>query len=289
MLRYPGGKDRIQNQILEPIAKYYNKHKNLEYREPFFGGGSVGLSLFNKSYIRDIWINDKDYALSCLWTTVIKYPEDLCKKVQEYEPLVSNFYGFKENLLQEIITHIDPIELGFQKLVVHRTSFSGLGVMSGPLGGNNQTGKYKHDARWNSSSINKNITRINKLFSIKNVRKNKCTWLDYSNLLKDNEKDAFIYLDPPYFEQGEHLYLHAFSTHNHVDMRDILKNECKHAWLLSYDDCKEIRDLYSFAHIEEITASYGIVNGRKKQELLICPKEMSWIFKDNQIKIKEIF
>ena len=42
-----------------------------------------------------------------------------------------------------------------------------------------------------------------------------------------------------------------------------------HKWLLSYDDCKEIRELYSWAKIEELDVKYSISGATKKGELLI--------------------
>ena len=57
LLRYPGGKFYALKDILPEIEKI--KHE--EYREPFFGGGTV---FFNKTKSSTNWINDKYAELS---------------------------------------------------------------------------------------------------------------------------------------------------------------------------------------------------------------------------------
>ena len=89
--RYPGGKSKLRNQItckLNEIASY----NNLEYREPFFGGGSIGLLVFEeKPTLQRIWINDFDLGISSLWTALIKYPDLLKLLVEEFQPSVEMF------------------------------------------------------------------------------------------------------------------------------------------------------------------------------------------------------
>lgn len=65
--------------------------------------------------------------------------------------------------------------------------------------------------------------------------------LDYSILLDRYDKpDTFFYLDPPYFET-EHYY--AAGSFNHEQLAEMLKKS-KARWILSYNDCPEIRELY---------------------------------------------
>src|SRR5262249_51907142 len=74
--RYPGGKSKLQDDIVKRLAEA--NPSGLEYREPFFGGGSVGLKLLaDASSSTRIWINDKDVGIACLWTAVIRHHEDL--------------------------------------------------------------------------------------------------------------------------------------------------------------------------------------------------------------------
>ncbi len=57
-----------------------------------------------------------------------------------------------------------------------------------------------------------------------------------------DREDAFIYLDPPYFD-SEYVYDSGFDWEQHVLMRDILA-AAKGKWLVSQADCPQIRELY---------------------------------------------
>ena len=77
--RYPGGKSKLKNII----SSHLNVYSNVEYREPFFGGGGVGMQFISDNpSITNIWINDKDIGVSNLWTAVLRYPEALKEKRQ---------------------------------------------------------------------------------------------------------------------------------------------------------------------------------------------------------------
>ena len=46
-----------------------------QYREPFLGGGSCGIS-FSKRFPKiPVWVNDKYYNLYCFWITLQKEGE----------------------------------------------------------------------------------------------------------------------------------------------------------------------------------------------------------------------
>ena len=91
--------------------------------------------------------------------------------------------------------------------------------------------------------------------------------------------DAALYLDPPYClnkEDGndggnrETLYGTEGDHHegfDHVGMADILKS--RHNWVLSYNDCKYIRDLYDGYKIVEVEWAYGMNASKESSEILI--------------------
>lgn len=281
--RYPGGKSKLKDQIVAKIEKIANGEK-LEYREPFFGGGSIGLLTIEKiANIKHIWLNDFDLGISCLWRTLIQNPEYLKKLVENFKPSIEYFDKFKSDLTDpktEIISDEDIAIHGFKKLAIHQISYSGLGTKSGgPLGGREQKSNYKIDCRWSPSYICKKIDSIHKKFSKLAIRNKMCTNLDFSKVINDNLCNSIIYLDPPYFDKGNDLYQHGLNYDDHLRLSELLK-KTNHKWLLSYDDCPEIRDLYSWAKIEEIDGvNYSITalkdkdtgerTSRSKVELLI--------------------
>ena len=84
--RYAGGKSKLKTEIIKCIYDQI-ENNNIQYREPFFGGGSIGLYLlFDNSKFNNYWINDKDIGISCIWTSTILYPEELKKLVGQEIP-----------------------------------------------------------------------------------------------------------------------------------------------------------------------------------------------------------
>jgi DNA adenine methylase len=174
------------------------------------------------------------------------------------------------------------VDLGFRKLAVHQISYSGLGTKSGgPLGGIEQKSQYKIDCRWSPNYICKKVDKLHELFMAIEVRGNCCTNLDFADLIADTRCPALLYLDPPYYVKGNDLYQHGFTIEDHRRLANALRNT-EHAWVLSYDDCHEVRQLYNWANVESLQVNYSITAckeegtgkrmSRTKSELLICPK-----------------
>ena len=66
---------------------------------------------------------------------------------------------------------------------------------------------------------------------------------DFEALIRQYDReDAFFYCDPPYFKTEGH-YEVVFRKEDHVRLRDTLAG-IQGKWLLSYNDCSYIRDLY---------------------------------------------
>ena len=295
VLRYPGGKSKLRCQITKCLIEHACR-KGIQYREPFFGGGSIGLQLLkDRPDMKSIWINDKDIGIACLWTSIINYIDDFKERVNSFKPSVDQFYLIKEEL---IALKTMPkqrkkiVDIGFKKLAIHQISYSGLGTKSGsPLGGKQQDSEYKIDCRWSPKSICKKASNIHDQFYVISLRDNEfsaislhdncCTNLDFEDLIVSDETDAFIYLDPPYFVKGNGLYQENFTANDHQRLADSLK-KTNHTWVLSYDDCDEVRALYEgWADFHSVSVKYSITstkkedgkrNSTRKPELLIYPK-----------------
>ena len=95
---------------------------------------------------------------------------------------------------------------------------------------------------------------------------------DFETLIKHYDRpDSFFYADPPYFST-EDMYDVDFGWDDHVRLRDTLKN-IKGKFLLSYNDCPEIRELYKgfsmldFSRVHSMAQRYDA--GKEFNELLI--------------------
>jgi DNA adenine methylase len=270
LFRYPGGKTKLAKQIAGNVIDFLVRNPGYEYREPFFGGGSIGLFLLSQPHVK-LWINDKDVGIASIWNAIITDVERLFSLIDEFQPTPDAFYEFQTFLKRRDLDSYDVVEVGFKKLAIHQISYSGLGTKSGgPLGGTGQQSGYKIDCRWNPKTLKNKINRIRRPM-LKKLRGSTCTSHDFEVLL--TSPGRFVaYLDPPYYVKGEELYEKSFKLKDHKRLRDLLK-KLQQPWMLSYDDCAEIRDLYRWADCRETSANYSITNSREKTELIITPKD----------------
>lgn len=280
LIRYAGGKNKISDTLIDRILKFYSVNGfDYEFREPFFGAGSIGIRLLERSKrVSNICINDFDIGMSSIWTAVLTQPEELISRLKVFTPTTDAFYDFKAKLLAWQGNEYS-LELAFMKIAVHQMSYSGLGTKAGgPIGGKNQESDYSVDCRWSIPHLSKVIRRCNALFSDRNFRENRCLSSDFEVLIKESGK-AFLYLDPPYYEKGPELYQFFFSEHDHFRLSHALQ-ETDQPWLLSYDNCVAIKKIYDWAEFIEIPMNYTINTSRAKSELLITSKKYKNLLKD---------
>lgn len=96
---------------------------------------------------------------------------------------------------------------------------------------------------------------------------------DFEKLIRHYDRnDAFFYLDPPYYST-ENMYPGGFGTDDHKRLRDLLCT-IKGRFLLSYNDCPEIRGLYKEYEIFDFTRTHSMAQryeaGKEFRELLIA-------------------
>ncbi|MFN6534781.1 MAG: DNA adenine methylase [Nostoc sp. EkiNYC01] len=264
-LRYPGGKSKAINQIVEYLPENFS-----EFREPFVGGGSVFIYLKQKFPDLRIWINDLNRELFLFW----KFAQsDIAQLVQEIRHIKYKYTDGK--LLYTELTNVDvnnlsDFERAVRFFVLNRITFSGT-VESG---GFSQEAFHK---RFTDSSIK----RLEKLENIldKNVE---ITNLDYSHLLKQAGEQVFLFLDPPYFSAtksklyGKDGDLHT--SFKHQIFAELLQ-QCHHRWLITYDDSLQIRENFQWANISAWELQYGMNNYKqnsaaKGKELFITNYEV---------------
>ena len=95
---------------------------------------------------------------------------------------------------------------------------------------------------------------------------------DFETLIRHYDRpDAFFYADPPYYST-EDMYDVGFGWEDHVRLRDTLKS-IKGKFLLSYNDCPEIRELYEGFSMFDFTRTHSMAQryeaGKVFKELLI--------------------
>ncbi len=96
---------------------------------------------------------------------------------------------------------------------------------------------------------------------------------DFEVLIKHYDRPGgFVYCDPPYFS-SEYVYDCGFTWEDHQRLHKAL-SEIKGKFLLSYNDCPEVRDLYSGCTFFDFKRVHNMVQryeaGKEFPELLIA-------------------
>lgn len=264
-LRYPGGKSQLYDGVLRIME--INKIHNPIYIEPFAGGAGIAIRLLVENKVSKIILNDFDKAIYSFWSAIKNNSESLIRKIRTTE------ITLEERLIQKEIyknpdNHTEE-ELAFAALFLNRVNRSGI-LTAGVIGGNSQSGNYKMDCRFNKEAIIEKIETIAKLKD-----KIEVTCLDAKEFIlkyKDVE-NAFWFMDPPYFVKGVDLYKEAFKKKDHLTFRDCVKSNLQNAkWLLTYDDCEDVRELFSGFNMTNILLQYSVFKKRKEGELLFYNK-----------------
>lgn len=235
-LRYPGGKNCIFPFMSELIHE--NGLDGCVYAEPFAGGAGLALHLLLDGIVSEVYLNDLDRSIYCFWNSIIERTDDFCNWIKEVSVTMETWNwakGIYSNLLTE-----DPFELAKATFFLNRTNVSGI-ITGGPIGGPNQIGKFKINARFNKTDL---INRIRRIGDIGHAIHLYCLdGTEFLKMLNRKHKPMFIYIDPPYVTKGSDLYMNFFNKDDHRELMNRIIKIRKH-WLISYDNTEFIRELY---------------------------------------------
>jgi len=257
-LRYPGGKSRVAKDFIPRFPKEIG-----EFREPFLGGGSVAL-LFTQMYPDvPVWVNDKYVYLYNFWTHLQKdgkrLSEDLVKIKEEHSSEDKAKELFKD--AKDRIHKEDTYTQAVLFWVLNKCSYSGLTENSSFSATASRQNFTTKGAR--------NLQNISDL-----IQKWKITNLDYSDVMRQNGNNVFLFLDPPY-KIGTYLYGSNAELHKNFKHEEFYEAcaLCKHDWFVTYNNDDDLKRLYSNFHQEEFKITYGMKHrpdNKLKKELLVA-------------------
>lgn len=266
LLRYPGGKAKAMPFLLERFPDGIE-----DWREPFFGGGSVTIGFLQSPKSKDckkFVVGDLYSGVYGFWKGIQENPQGVIEKVYEYmkefmpnqaegarlfmetngnveDAVVAQaikegkaFWDWSRNLDKKSLAMVEQAARFF---IINRTSFSGMSDAGSMT--NDQLFKFKPSDIEKAYELSKLLQPVEILNASFEVTMNGV----------DDER-SFIFLDPPYFQQsadgtGGGMYggVGAESTHNgfpHDKLRDLLlETRCK--WIMTYDDSIAVRKWYS--------------------------------------------
>jgi DNA adenine methylase len=256
-LRYPGGKTRACKIIDDIITEHFDITQFDTLLSPFFGGGSFEFYFQNK-YHHKLIVNDKFTPLYNFWKQIKTNKNALCDELTQITSVSKELFtdyrktimGLNDNMLQQSL----------QYFIINRCSFSGATLS----GGFSEEASLK---RYTTSSINK-IRALD--FTNIDVYN-----LDFEHFVNHFSNDkTLLFLDPPYYlEKQSKLYGNNGDMHEHFNHQllfDLMKT--KQNWLITYNNCEYIKNLYKDYIIIDVNWSYGMNKSKSSSEIIILSK-----------------
>ncbi len=240
-----GGKKLLRSKILEvfPMQGTFNR-----YIEVFGGAGWVLFS--SERHAKMEVYNDVNGNLVNLFRCTKHHPEALQKELEFILMSREQFFDSKEQLEVKGLT---DIQRAARFYILIKESF----------GSDIRTFGVRPKDMSNAIEYISEVSKRLRMVVIENQ--------DFERILKTyDKKDALFYLDPPYFET-EKYYPDRFMPEDHVRLREAL-GRIKGKFILSYNDCEYIRELYNGYSILEVDRTHNLVRGKEKpryKELLI--------------------
>lgn len=257
-LRYPGGKTRACKIIENVILQHFDITSFDTIISPFFGGGSFEFYMQNKYGVMLI-VNDKFTPLYNFWKQVKINKAILCEELREIKAVSKEQFIAYRKTIMDLQANI--LQQATQYFVINRCSFSG----STLSGGFSEEASRK---RFTQSSIN----RIEAL-DLTNIEIYNEDFYDFVNTYTPIEK-ALLFLDPPYYlESKSKLYGNNGDLHegfNHNLLFELLTT--KKNWVLTYNNCAYIRNLYKDYIILDVNWCYGMNTTKASSEIIIISK-----------------
>ena len=187
-------------------------------------------------------------------------------KVSTFTPLNVETW-FKQKEIQSNKENSDLLELGFSTFFLNRTNRSGI-LKAGVIGGYDQTGNYKIDARFNKEDLIKRIQRIADYADRIHLTNEDAVSL-VQRLKNELPYNTLFYLDPPYYVKGKGLYLNYYNDTDHQNIANTISEIANCKWIVSYDNVPFITSLYSKYRQQCFELNYSASNSGKGKEIMV--------------------
>ena len=246
-----------------------NQLRDRDFAEPYAGGAGAALTLLFRGEAPAVHINDADEAVSDIWWAVLE-------QIDEFSEMIHTVPLTVDEWLRQRAIYRDPgsvsrLERAFAAFYLNRCNRSGIIRNGGLIGGIEQTGKWRLDARFNREGLVERCQRVARRGS--QVHASALDGIDFLQGLAGT--GTFFFIDPPYFGKGPTLYLNALDPPYHAALAEVLRKMKDGPWVLTYDDCPEVRGLYKdWAAIRSYSLRYSASSRRRGGELLIAPRWM---------------
>lgn len=266
-LRYPGGKGKLAEYIKAILVT--NDLTGGVYVEPYAGGAAVALELLLLDYVEKIHINDLNSGIYAFWKAVLDQPDELVHKIETTLVTIDEWHRQKEI---QADTSSSSFNLAFATFFLNRCNRSGI-LKAGVIGGKDQAGKWKLDARFNKSDL---VARIRYIQRFRDRIELHCQ--DAATLVQDLAvklpQNSIFYLDPPYYVKGKGLYDNFYNHEDHEAVAQVICGIDSVKWIVSYDDTPEIDAMYAAYRSLRYSLSYSAQRREQGGEVMFFCRDL---------------
>lgn len=222
--RYPGGKFYARKLILEHITPHSC------YIEPFAGGASI---FFAKKKVSRNILNDVDPELVNCYLTIRGNVEGLIELLHGI-PATKEMHHFYKNIYKPT----NDLERAFRWYYLNRTSYSGIMNIQNCFWGYGD--KYSMQPKNWPGHLRKCSAKLQGV---------EITCLDFEQVIAQAPDNAFLFIDPPYFNvDQDKFYTHSFTRESHYRLeRALHQHSLRLRFLLTYDNSPEVRRMYHWS------------------------------------------
>jgi DNA adenine methylase len=286
-LRYPGGKQKLSPFLVELLVE--NNLVGGHYVEPYAGGAGAAIELLLSGYVNSIHLNDSSRAVYAFWNSILNKTEKFCQRIQSASLTVEEWR--RQQTILKDCDNADEFDLGFSTFYLNRCNRSG-NLTAGLIGGLNQNGNYKMDARFTRNDLIRRVEAVamkRDHISLSN--------LDAERYLTDhidsNPNNTLIYFDPPYYEKASGLYLDFYRKDDHARLANVIQELDNVNWILSYDNAVPIINLYNQRRLFTYDLQYNAATVYKGKEVFVfcdslnIPKSSKLSYIDTALKCED--
>ena len=266
-LRYPGGKSQLAPLVVDILRR--NDLLGGIYAEPFAGGAGLGLRLLLSGSVSELWLNDIDESIHAFWSAVLERTDDLCALVESVPVTIEEWHRQRRVICDG---RTSTLRRALATLFLNRTNRSGI-LRGGVIGGQDQSGPYKLNCRFNKADLVLKIRRVagyREVIRLERLEAMRCI-RSWARRLPPR---SLMNIDPPYFRRGQELYTNAYVAKDHAALAIIIRSlRCR--WMLTYDDVPEVRRLYSGMRMRRNSLAYSAQVKRHAAELLVVSNSLA--------------
>lgn len=228
---YVGSKRKHVKRILDMIPC------NVKVCSPFLGSGHVEHAIAERG--QQIFVYDAWEELVLLWRAMLnpKTNQIVRSRFLQYLPVdKKSFYDLREHLEMNQGA-IDDLTRAAMFFALNRTSFN-----------NNCRSFGSKSTAGTRRGLDKLLERMEKFHTRLNPQ-----LMTFQESLR-RHPDCLWFLDPPYYVERGHYGYKGELHHNfdHQALQQLVRNH-RGPWILTYNDCPEVREMYAGCRIEPLS------------------------------------